>query len=639
MNFDKKTSMDEALQLLKKHWNHDHFRDIQSDIIQSVLDKKDVFAQLPTGGGKSVCYQIPALINDGITLVISPLVSLIKDQVQNLQQKGIKAIGLVGGISTDEITDLLDNCQYGNYKLLYLSPERLQSDWILERLKNLPIDLIAIDEAHCISQWGHDFRPAYLKISLLKSHFPKTPLLALTASATPRVKQDILEILKIQNASIFEKSFDRDNIAYMVFDVEDKFFRMVQILKKNPEPSIIYVRNRKSCLEISRQLEQSGISATFYHGGLTPKEKNTKMELWTSEKVQVIVATNAFGMGIDKGNVKTVVHVQLPDSMESYYQEAGRCGRNGQKAFAVLLHSPSDYIQAESQFLAALPDKEFLNIVFKKLNSYFRIGYGEGINESFSFNLNEFCAQYQLPILKTYNAIQFLDRQGILTLSAEFSQKITAQFLIPSREVIRYLSLNPHHEETITTILRTYPGIYEVPATLNTNFIAKKANTTPEIVVQLLENLHQKDIISYKANNNDSTILFNEVREDERTINRITKFLVSHNELKKQQLHSVIEYVSNKNTCKSKLILNYFGENKKENCGICSYCITLKKKNISALSTTDLIIAALEKTSMDSRSLEKITRQTSNQVIFALQELLEQNKIEILSNNHYRLKK
>lgn len=639
MNFDKKTSMDEALQLLKKHWNHDHFRDIQSDIIQSVLDKKDVFAQLPTGGGKSVCYQIPALINDGITLVISPLVSLIKDQVQNLQQKGIKAIGLVGGISTDEITDLLDNCQYGNYKLLYLSPERLQSDWILERLKNLPIDLIAIDEAHCVSQWGHDFRPAYLKISLLKSHFPKTPLLALTASATPRVKQDILEILKIQNASIFEKSFDRDNIAYMVFDVEDKFFRMVQILKKNPEPSIIYVRNRKSCLEISRQLEQSGISATFYHGGLTPKEKNTKMELWTSEKVQVIVATNAFGMGIDKGNVKTVIHVQLPDSMESYYQEAGRCGRNGQKAFAVLLHSPSDYIQAESQFLAALPDKEFLNIVFKKLNSYFRIGYGEGINESFSFNLNEFCGQYQLPILKTYNAIQFLDRQGILTLSAEFSQKITAQFLIPSREVIRYLSLNPHHEETISTILRTYPGIYEVPATLNTNFIAKKANTTPEMVVQLLENLHKKDIISYKANNNDSTILFNEVREDERTINRITKFLVSHNELKKQQLHSVIEYVSNKNTCKSKLILNYFGENKKENCGICSYCITLKKKNVSALPTTDLIIAALEKTSMDSRSLEKITRQTSNQVIFALQELLEQNKIEILSNNHYRLKK
>ncbi|MDD3004055.1 ATP-dependent DNA helicase RecQ [Flavobacterium sp.] len=631
--------MDEALQLLKKYWNYDDFRDIQSDIIASVLSKNDVFAQLPTGGGKSVCYQIPALLNDGIAIVISPLVSLIKDQVENLQKKGIKAIGLVGGISTDEISDLLDNCQYGNYKLLYLSPERLQSDWILDRLKNLTISLIAIDEAHCISQWGNDFRPAYLKIANLKSHFPKTPLLALTASATPRVKQDILEVLKIQNASIFEKSFNRDNIAYMVFDVEDKLFRMVQILKKNPEPSIIYVRNRKACLEIARQLEQSGISSTYYHGGLTTKEKNDKMFLWTSERVQVIVATNAFGMGIDKGNVKTVIHIQLPDSMESYYQEAGRCGRNGQKAYAVLLHSPSDYIQAEAQFLAVLPDKEFLNVVFKKLNSYFRIGYGEGINESFSFNLNEFCSQYQLPILKTFNAIQFLDRQGVLTLSAEFSQKITAQFIIPSKEVIRYLSLNSSHEETITTILRTYPGIYEVPANLNTNLIAKKAHTTPDAVVQILENLHRKEIISYKAHNNDSTIVFNEIREDEKTINRVSKFLVTHNELKKQQLHSVMEYVSNKNTCKAKLILNYFGETKKENCGICSYCISLKKTSPALSSTTELIISALEKNSMDSRSLEKITRQTSNQVIFALQELLEQNKIEVLSNNHYRLKK
>jgi ATP-dependent DNA helicase RecQ len=408
--------MTEALQLLKKYWNHDYFRGLQAEIIENVLAQKDTFAQLPTGGGKSICYQIPALAQDGLTLVISPLVSLIKDQVENLQQKGIKAIGLTGGISSDEVSNLLDNCQYGNYKLLYLSPERLQSDWILDRLKNLSINLIAVDEAHCISQWGNDFRPAYLKITNLKEHFPKTPILALTASATPRVKLDILKILKIEDAVIFEKSFDRDNIAYMVFDVEDKLYRMVQILQKNPEPSIVYVRNRKSCLEISRQLQQSGISATYYHGGLSSSEKNKNMTLWTSEKVQVIVATNAFGMGIDKGNVKTVIHIQLPDSMESYYQEAGRCGRNGQKAFAILLNSPSDYRHAEGQFLAVLPDKEFLTKVYKKLNSYFKIGYGEGINESFMFNLNEFCAQYQFPVLKTFNAIQFLDRQGIMTL-------------------------------------------------------------------------------------------------------------------------------------------------------------------------------------------------------------------------------
>lgn len=630
--------MTEALQLLKKYWNHDNFRGLQAEIIASVLAQKDTFAQLPTGGGKSICYQIPALAQEGLTLVISPLVSLIKDQVENLQKKGIKAIGLTGGISSDEVSNLLDNCQYGNYKLLYLSPERLQSDWILDRLKNLPIHLIAVDEAHCISQWGNDFRPAYLKITNLKEHFPKTPILALTASATPRVKLDILRILKIEEAVIFEKSFDRDNIAYMVFDVEDKLYRMVQILQKNPEPSIVYVRNRKSCVEISRQLQQSGISATYYHGGLSSSEKNKNMALWTSEKVQVIVATNAFGMGIDKGNVKTVIHIQLPDSMESYYQEAGRCGRNGQKAFAVLLNSPSDYRHAEGQFLAVLPDKEFLTKVYKKLNSYFKIGYGEGIDESFVFNLNEFCAQYQFPVLKTFNAIQFLDRQGIVTLSQEFSEKITVQFLISSKEVLRYMSLNPHQEETIVTILRTYPGIYEIPATLNLSLIAKKAQTTQTQISEILEQLQKKEIISYRATGNDSTIIFNEVREDERTINRVSKFLGIQNDLKTKQLQSVLKYVSTKDVCKSKLILGYFGEEKKENCGICSFCITLKKQPIPEISVSKQIITALESGSLDSRSLEKITRQSSNQVIFALQELLEYNVVEVLPNNQYRLK-
>ena len=629
--------MNEALELLKKYWKHDNFRGLQGEIIASVLAQKDTFAQLPTGGGKSICYQIPALAQEGLTLVISPLVSLIKDQVQNLQEKGIKAIGLTGGISSNEVSDLLDNCQFGNYKLLYLSPERLQSDWILERLKNLPIHLIAVDEAHCISQWGNDFRPAYLKITNLKTNFPNTPILALTASATPRVKQDILQILKIEHAAIFEKSFDRENIAYMVFEVEDKMYRMLQILTKNPEPAIVYVRNRKSCIEISRQLNQSGISATYYHGGLMPSEKSKNMALWTSEKAQVIVATNAFGMGIDKGNVKTVIHIQLPDSMESYYQEAGRCGRNGQKAFAVLLNSPSDYIQAHGQFIAVLPDKEFLNLVYKKINSYFQIGYGEGIDESFNFNLNEFCAQYQLPALKTFNAIQFLDRQGIVTLTQEFSEKITVQFLIPSKEVLRYMSLNPQQEETIVTILRTYPGIYEIPANLNVVLIAKKAQTTQEKVLEILVQLHKKEIIAYQASGNDSNIVFNEVREDERTINRVSKYLSIQNDLKTKQLQSVLDYVSTQNICKSKLILGYFGEEKKQNCGICSYCITLKKKVKAVGFVCNQIILALSKSPMDSRSLEKMLKQPTNEIIFALRELLEQRKIEIQDNNQYRL--
>jgi ATP-dependent DNA helicase RecQ len=429
---------------------------------------------------------------EGICLVISPLIALMKDQVRNLQNKGIKAIALTGGIRQDEIIDLLDNCQYGNYKFLYLSPERLQNDWILERIKNLPVNLIAIDEAHCVSQWGHDFRPAYLKIVKLKECFPKVPFLALTASATTLVKEDIITQLQLKNPQIFTKSFYRENIAYMVFETEDKLHLLEQILHKNPQPSIAYVTNRKSCLATAKQLESLGFTATFYHGGLSAKDKEKNMQLWMEEKVQVMVATNAFGMGIDKANVKTIVHLHLPQNLENYYQEAGRAGRNGDKAFAVLLNNPSDVIHAEAQFLGILPEKAFLNLVFSKLCNYFQIAYGEGIDEQFSFNLNHFCTKYNFPIVKTYNSLQFLDRQGIITLSQEFSEKITLQFIIPSKEVIRYMSLNPNDEEVLLTILRTYPGIYEMPTAFNISLIAKKSNHDETEVNLLLEKLKEK---------------------------------------------------------------------------------------------------------------------------------------------------
>ncbi|MFN9114809.1 MAG: RecQ family ATP-dependent DNA helicase, partial [Bacteroidota bacterium] len=372
-----------------------------------------------------------------------PLVALMKDQVATLQKLDIKALALTGGISSDEMIDCLDNCQFGNYKFLYLSPERLQSDWILDRIKSLPINLIAIDEAHCVSQWGHDFRPSYLKISQLKQYFPGVPFVAVTASATTRVKEDIIAQLGLKDPAFFKKSFARDNIAYMVFEVEDKLFKIEQILRKNPEPAIIYVRNRKSCLDTQQQLTQLGLEATYYHGGLSGKEKNKNMQLWMTEKVQVMVATNAFGMGIDKANVRTVLHTQLPENLENYYQESGRAGRNGAKSYAIILTSPSDLFQAKDQSLKILPDKKFLLECFVKLCNYFQVAYGEGINEKFGFNLNTFCVRYGFPPLKTYNALQFLDRQGILTLSQEFSEKISMQFLISSKEMMRYISLNP----------------------------------------------------------------------------------------------------------------------------------------------------------------------------------------------------
>lgn len=630
--------MPQAQEILLKYWKHDSFRPLQKEIIESVLDGQDTFALLPTGGGKSICFQVPAMMQEGICLVVSPLIALMKDQVANLQKRDIKAIALTGGIHTEEIIDLLDNCQYGNYKFLYLSPERLQSDWILERIKNLPINLIAIDEAHCVSQWGHDFRPAYLRISELKKYFPKIPFLALTATATPRVIEDIKTELGLKNPNFFQQSFERKNIAYMVFEVEDKLYRVEQILKKNPQPSIIYVRNRKSCLNISTQLQSLGFRATYYHGGLSAKEKDKNMQLWMSEQAQVIVATNAFGMGIDKDNVKTVIHTQLPENLENYYQESGRAGRNGEKAFSVLLFNNADANQTEQQFLSVLPDKKFLKTMYVKLCNYFQIAYGDGLDDTFSFKLNHFCHKYDFPTLKTYNALQFLNQQGIITMSQEFSEKITMQFLIESKEVIRYMSLNPNYEEIILAILRTYPGVYEMKTPFNLSLIAKKSHHTEEQVSAVLEKLREKEIIEYKSKNNDATILFNEVREDDLTINRVSKYLERQNKLKEEQLLSVLHYIKENKTCKNRLILDYFGEETTENCGVCSYCITQKGKITEADSIADKILHLLKSAALTSRELQTQIKLDANDIVLVLQELLENNHITIQANNKYTLK-
>lgn len=630
--------MSKPLEILQKYWKHDAFRTPQEEIIASVLSRKDTFGLMPTGGGKSITFQVPAMMMEGICLVISPLVALMKDQVKNLQDKGIKAIALTGGISSDEMIDLLDNCQFGNYKFLYLSPERLQSDWILERIKNLPINLIAIDEAHCISQWGHDFRPAYLKISKLKEYFPSVAFLALTASATKRVQDDIIAQLQFDKPAIFTKSFERENLAYMVFNVEDKLRLMEQILKKNPQPSIIYVTNRKACSETVKQLESLGFSATYYHGGLSSKDKNNHMKLWMDEKVQTMVATNAFGMGIDKANVKTVIHLHIPPNLENYYQEAGRAGRNGEKAFAVLLTNPSDVIHVESQFLSILSDKEFLNLVFKKLCNYFQIAYGEGIDEKFSFNINQFCTKYGFSVLKVYNALQFLDRQGIISLSQEFTEKISLQFIIPSKEVIRYMSLNPQDEEVVLTILRTNPGVYESQSVINISLIAKKSNAEENKVLAILHKLHEKQIIELHAKNNDATITFNEVREDERTINRVAKYLEAQNKLKTEQLKSVLDYIKEEKICKNKLLLSYFGEVVTKDCGVCSYCISKRKSKVDTIIVQEKIIGLLKIQEMDSREIQKLTKYSKDDVIFAIQNLLESDSIIVQTNNTYSIK-
>ena len=626
------------VEILQKYWKHEGFRLPQEEIINSVLEGNDTLALLPTGGGKSICFQVPALMKEGICLVISPLVALMKDQVKNLEKINIKAIALTGGISTDEMIDLLDNCQFGNYKFLYLSPERLQNEWILDRIKSLPINLIAIDEAHCVSQWGHDFRPAYLKINILKKHFTKIPFLALTASATARVKDDVIQQLELTNTKVFTKSFERKNLAYMVLHTQDKLHLIEQILTKNKESAIIYVTNRKACLETSYQLEKRGFTATFYHGGLQPKEKDANMSLWMTNKAQVIVATNAFGMGIDKPDVKSVVHLHLPPNLENYYQEAGRAGRNEQNAYAVLLINSSDTMNAESQFISVLSDKTFLTSLLIKLYNYFQIAYGEGFNEQFSFNLHHFCSKYSFPILKSYQALQFLDRQGVLTMTQEFSSKVALQFIIPSKEVIRYISLNPSDEPVILALLRTNPGIYETKTAINVTLIAKKSGTNESTVLAVLHKLEEKNCIELFATNNDATILFNEVREDEKNINRISKILDIQNNLKKEQFQAVLNYINETKICKSKLLLNYFGEQINENCGICSYCIATQNAKKQTELAKKNIVDLLQNEDLNSRQIEQKTQFSKDVILDALKYLLDNDTIYIKPNNDYSLK-
>jgi ATP-dependent DNA helicase RecQ len=626
------------VEILQKYWKHEGFRLPQEEIINSVLEGNDTLALLPTGGGKSICFQVPALMKEGICLVISPLIALMKDQVKNLEKINIKAIALTGGISTDEMIDLLDNCQFGNYKFLYLSPERLQNEWILDRIKSLPINLIAIDEAHCVSQWGHDFRPAYLKINILKKHFTKIPFLALTASATARVKDDVIQQLELTNTKVFTKSFERKNLAYMVLHTQDKLHLIEQILTKNKESAIIYVTNRKACLETSYQLEKRGFTATFYHGGLQPKEKDANMSLWMTNKAQVIVATNAFGMGIDKPDVKSVIHLHLPPNLENYYQEAGRAGRNEQNAYAVLLINSSDTMNAESQFISVLSDKMFLKSLLIKLYNYFQIAYGEGFNEQFSFNLHHFCSKYSFPILKSYQALQFLDRQGVLTMTQEFSSKVALQFIIPSKEVIRYISLNPSDEPVILALLRTNPGIYESKTAINVTLIAKKSGTNESTVLAVLHKLEGKNCIELFATNNDATILFNEVREDEKNINRISKILDIQNNLKKEQFQAVLNYINETKICKSKLLLNYFGEQINENCGICSYCIATQNAKKQTELAKKNIVDLLQNEDLNSRQIEQKTQFSKDVILDALKYLLDNDTIYINPNNDYSLK-
>ena len=630
--------MNHPINILERYWTFTSFRPLQEDIINSVLEGEDTFALLPTGGGKSVCFQVPALVKEGICIVISPLIALMKDQVQALQDKGIKAMALTSGISYKELDTRLDNCIYGNYKFLYLSPERLQQDIVQDRIRQMNVNLIAVDEAHCISQWGNDFRPSYNNIIKLRQLQPTVNIIALTATATPNVVEDIIKALDFINPKVFKQSFLRPNLAYMTFAEDDKRFRLKAILTKNKASSIVYVRNRKATQDISNFLENSGFTATYYHGGLSNTEKDKAIESWMNNQKQVMVATNAFGMGIDKPDVKTVIHLNLPESLESYFQEAGRAGRDGNKAYAVILKNKSDDLLVENQFLKVLPNVDFIKLVYRKLSSYFQVPYGEGQEQTFDFNFNKFCKTYGFNTLLAYNAILLLDRTSIITLSKQFNNRTTVLFTVTNNALFSYLETHPDISIIVKSILRTYGGAFEQETKINTTLMAEKANTNEDKIIKVLTRLEKAEIITLKYSKTDAQITYLMPREDDKTINRISKVIKQQNALKQKQVLSVLEYSNNNDICKSVQLLSYFEETEISDCGVCSVCITRKpSKKLDSGAIKKEIIQALEHGELTSRALFKQLPFSEENINAQLRELLEHNIISVTDTNTYKL--
>ncbi|MGB0895713.1 MAG: RecQ family ATP-dependent DNA helicase [Flavobacteriaceae bacterium] len=626
------------LDILKQYWDYHEFRPLQEDIINNVIAQKDTFVLLPTGGGKSICYQIPALCMDGVCLVISPLIALMKDQVHNLTQKGIKAIALDSSLSFHDLDRELNNCLYGAYKFMYLSPERLQSELVLERLKHININLIAVDEAHCISQWGNDFRPAYSNIQNVKQVLPNTPIIALTGSARPNVVTDIINKLQLNSPTVYKSSFKRSNLAYMVLNTNDKQGKLLQILKKNSQPSIVYVRNRKQTKQLADYLVELNITAVNYHGGLTTQEKETHFNLWLTNQAQVMVATNAFGMGIDKPNVKTVIHLSPTENLENYYQEAGRAGRNGEKAFAIALVNDSDIESAHKQLTLALPNVSELKFIYKKLCSYLGIAYQEGEHITYDFNIYEFCKRYNLNITKTINAITFLDRQTVLRFSKEFKNKTTLQFLVDNYTLIRYISSHKHHNTLLNFILRKYGGAFEQTITIDLNLIATQIKQPKAVIKEQLLTIEKNNIIKLQLFDSDINITLLEPREDDKTINRIAKHLTQQNDLKLEQLKAVVNYIQDDKQCKEQLLLNYFGEESKTPCKQCSYCIAKKiSEKENSINLHQTILLNLKQQPLSSSELQQQLQCSTEELLNTLGVLIDETVITLLPNNKYQI--
>lgn len=624
--------------ILSKYWGFTKFRPLQEDIIQSVLDGKDTLALMPTGGGKSLCFQVPALLKPGICIVVSPLIALMKDQVENLKEKGIKAIAVISGMGKREVDIALDNCIYGDIKFLYLSPERLLSELVRVRLSHMQVSLIAIDEAHCISQWGYDFRPSYLHLSELREIHPNVPILALTATATERVAADIQLKLNFKQAQIFRKSFERKNLSYLVYNEENKYKKLFSIAKNVKGTGIVYVRNRRETQEVARQLTMQGISADFYHAGLDTPLRMKKQTAWKKSEVKVIVATNAFGMGIDKSDVRFVVHLDLPESLEAYYQEAGRGGRDEKKAYAILLYNHSDVFQLKNRFEQQYPSIEEIKQIYHHLGNYYQLAFGAGEGLSLEFDLADFCSRFKLDPFRTLHALKFLEHDEYIALTETVFLASRVQVLSGSADLYRFQVEQPAYDQFIKVLLRSYGGIFDQLSAVKESDLGKRLGINRNEVVKILHKLQTLQIINYIEQTDKPHLLFIKPRVDTLHLLIDRRYHEDRYQIHQLQVESIINYAVN-NKCRSQQLLNYFNEAHAPICGVCDVCLENKKASKKAGNSDEIVKSILNELSKKplhlSQLIESLHNGNDNEKLNSIRMLLDAGTIKVNGEYYY----
>lgn len=599
-------------QILKQYWGYDKFRPLQEEIIQSVLQGKDTLALLPTGGGKSICFQVPALALDGLCLVVSPLIALMNDQVQNLQKKGIKAAAIHSGLSLRDTDTLLDNCVYGSYKFLYVSPERLTNEMFRARLAKMKVSLLAVDEAHCISQWGYDFRPPYLKIAEVRALLPNVPLIALTATATLPVVKDIQEKLHFKSGTVFQKSFVRSNLSYVVRKSADKHKTMLEILHKVPGTSVVYVRNRRKTKEAASFLQKHGISADYYHAGLTAPERNSKQDAWIKNKIRVICCTNAFGMGIDKPDVRTVIHLDPCESLEAYFQEAGRAGRDEKKSFAVLLYDAADVLNLQAQIEKGYPSVETVREVYEKLCIYFRIAMHHGTELGpLIFDIGTFCDAYRFSPYAVLQALQILVQHEVLLMSEDFRGSTKVKMIAAKETLFHFQQQNKNLEPLIKYILRTAEGVFEDDVSIDELGIAARLKISIEELALQLQTLQRLQILRHTPRKELPTIFFQQNRIPANELRLNSEWIQQRKQNFEDKLTAVKQYINNSSICRTRQLVRYFEETIATDCGVCDVCVASKKANMSSVDfqqAVEQLTGLLQEKSTTVKGLQSATK-------------------------------